>query len=287
MINYYNIFELPDYCDDLKEIKKSYRRLVLLNHPDKSDNSEKFILIQAGYEILTNNYKKKEYDLKLKYNFLEKYNLYDLTDDDYKYIEKILDSEEFKLIKLLYKTLPNFIKKNVNNYFNGEPKACVKDIVLSNKFIDISKLKEDFTLDLIIKLKDVYSNNLKIIIIKTSDYICYLYIRDFKDFYIRNGEFLFNIKFRTEYNANIFRKGDNLYYIKDINLFELYFGLSFKIRLPNNEVRLISEDNLLNKKSSILRYNGFNNGDLIIIYNIIHKKLDNKYRKIMREIFDT
>jgi DnaJ-class molecular chaperone len=286
MINYYNILELPDYCYDSKEIKRSYRRLVLLNHPDKSDNSDKFILIQTGYEILMNKYKKKEYDLKLKYNFLEKYNLYNLTDDDYNYIEKILESEEFKLIKLLYKTLPNIIKKNMNSYFNNETNNQVKDIVLSNKFIDISKLKENFTLDLIIKLNDVYCNKLKIIIIKTTNYICYLYIRDFKDFYIMNEKFFFNINFRTEYNANIFRKGDNLYYKKDINLFELYYGLSFKIRLLNNEVKLIREENLLNKKSSIIKNNGFNNGDLIIIYNIIHKKLDNKYREIMKDIFD-
>lgn len=286
MINYYNILELPDYCDDLKEIKKNYRRLILINHPDKSDNSEKFLLIQDGYEILTNNFKKREYDLKLKYNFLEKYNLYDLTDDDYKYIEKILDSEEFKLIKLLYKTLPNFIKKNMNSYFNSEPKTSVKDIVLSNKFIDISKLNEDFTLELIIKLKDLYCNKLKIIIIKTKDYICYLYIRDFKDFYIRNDNFLFNVKFRTEFNQNLFRKGDDLYYIKDINLFELYYGLSFKIKLPNDRVIVIKEENLLNKTSRNLRYNGFNNGDLIIIYNLLYKKLDDKYKKIMKEIFD-
>ena len=261
--------------------------MILLYHPDKCGSSDKFLNIKEAYDVLSDNDKKREYDLKLKYNFLEKYNLFDLTNEDYLCIEKIMDSNELKLIKLLYKTLPNFIKENLNKHFNfkEETSACNK-IIKANKYIDISKLNQNFTLELLINLCDAYCNKLKIITIKTKYYICYLYIRDFNDILILNGSYNFKINFKTKNFKNMYRKCDDLYYLKNINIFNLYYGIDFFIDMPNNININIKRSTLLNNKTLTIKDMGFNGGDLIIIFNIIYKKIDDKYKNIIYDIFN-
>ena len=55
----------------LPEIKKSYRNLAKLWHPDRNKNSaesvSKFKLISEAYEILSNNRTREDYDEQLKY----------------------------------------------------------------------------------------------------------------------------------------------------------------------------------------------------------------------------
>ena len=64
--NFYNILELPDTAA-VDEIKKAYRRLSLLHHPDKNNNSAesatKFQKISEAYETLGDAEKKQEYDM--------------------------------------------------------------------------------------------------------------------------------------------------------------------------------------------------------------------------------
>lgn len=65
MKDYYKILELDRECSSV-EIKKSYRRLARLHHPDANQNSEestkKFMEISEAYEVLGNDDKRKEYD---------------------------------------------------------------------------------------------------------------------------------------------------------------------------------------------------------------------------------
>ena len=64
MIDYYKILEVPKSADYI-EIKKAYRRLALIYHPDKNKSSnahEKFIEITQAYEILINSETRKQYD---------------------------------------------------------------------------------------------------------------------------------------------------------------------------------------------------------------------------------
>lgn len=64
--NFYEILELTDTCG-LDEIKKAYRRLSMMYHPDKNKNNPdataKFQKISEAYETLGDSDKKKEYDL--------------------------------------------------------------------------------------------------------------------------------------------------------------------------------------------------------------------------------
>lgn len=66
MKDYYEILEIEKSASE-DEIRKSYRKLALIHHPDKNQNSpesvEKFKEISEAYSTLSNPDKKKEYDM--------------------------------------------------------------------------------------------------------------------------------------------------------------------------------------------------------------------------------
>lgn len=68
--NYYQILEISENSS-LPEIKKSYRNLAKIWHPDRNKNSaesvSKFKLISEAYETLSNKRTREEYDEQLKY----------------------------------------------------------------------------------------------------------------------------------------------------------------------------------------------------------------------------
>jgi DnaJ-class molecular chaperone len=72
--NFYNILELPDTATG-DEIKKAYRRLSLIHHPDKNNNSAesatKFQKISEAYETLGDVDKKREYDMMRNNPFIK------------------------------------------------------------------------------------------------------------------------------------------------------------------------------------------------------------------------
>lgn len=47
---------------DADEIKKAYRKLALVNHPDKGGDPEKFKLVQKAYEVLSDEQRRMMYD---------------------------------------------------------------------------------------------------------------------------------------------------------------------------------------------------------------------------------
>jgi len=65
-LTHYQILEIPRTAS-ADDIKKAYRRLALLHHPDKNPNNreeaeEKFKQIAQAYEVLTDPAKKSQYD---------------------------------------------------------------------------------------------------------------------------------------------------------------------------------------------------------------------------------
>jgi DnaJ-class molecular chaperone len=61
--DYYEILEVPRDADE-KTIKKAFRRLSLLYHPDKNPNShEKFLLVNKANEVLSDPEKRRIYDI--------------------------------------------------------------------------------------------------------------------------------------------------------------------------------------------------------------------------------
>lgn len=72
--NFYNILEVPETAT-IDEIKKAYRRLSLIHHPDKNNNSQesvsKFQKISEAYDTIGDTDKKKEYDMTRNNPFIK------------------------------------------------------------------------------------------------------------------------------------------------------------------------------------------------------------------------
>jgi len=72
-ISFYQILGLDEKCSE-DDIKKSYRKLSFMHHPDKNNNSEEsknqFQKINEAYEILSNPDKRQEYDMTRNNPFL-------------------------------------------------------------------------------------------------------------------------------------------------------------------------------------------------------------------------
>jgi DnaJ-class molecular chaperone len=75
--NYYNLLEVSENASP-DEIKKSYRKLSMMYHPDKNKNNPdataKFQKISEAYETLSDTDKKKEYDLTRNNPFIKMMN---------------------------------------------------------------------------------------------------------------------------------------------------------------------------------------------------------------------
>lgn len=67
--DYYKILEINRDASS-EEIKKAYRKLSMIHHPDKNGNSDesntKFKLLASAYEVLSNPDKKKMYDMGIR-----------------------------------------------------------------------------------------------------------------------------------------------------------------------------------------------------------------------------
>jgi len=180
-MDYYTILKLNDNCTS-EEIKKKYRELCLIYHPDKNDGEDaEFKKINEAYETLSDLEKRKKYNITRYFPTIE------FSDEEYdllgKYMNQLIHSNEFKLMKLLYKSIPEHIKKSLWERFK---KQTSKEIVRSQKTIDITKLYENVTVNLILDKEDFENNVLKVIHIITKNGIYYLYLREFHDLIIDN-----------------------------------------------------------------------------------------------------
>ncbi len=111
--NYYSILNVKK-DDNSNIIRKSYYKLAMLNHPDKNGDANIFSEITKAYDILMDEEKRKEYDLKSKWgrNYDETYELFDLN-VDFSYKESKDQLDKFKKFNI------NNIQIEINNEFNG------------------------------------------------------------------------------------------------------------------------------------------------------------------------
>ena len=156
MDDYYSILHLKKNCTK-SEIKKQYRKLSLKYHPDKDGDNEKFIEIKTAYDTLYDDEKRKLYDIQLFFKDI------DLTEDDYEimfsYYNRFIQSNEYKLMMLLYNSIPKKVKEDIFRKF----KYRNYTIVPAEKSIDITSLYTDEFINLVVKKEDYMDKKLKII----------------------------------------------------------------------------------------------------------------------------
>ena len=145
-MNYYNILDC-NKNDSIDIIKKNYRKLALLYHPDKNPNGEEeFKKIAEAYEILSDPIKKKEYDTNGVYQYSDKDALQtfkegfnempdDVSDAFKTLIVNIGSSKEYSFLKLIYKSLPQNTRKDMS--FKAYNFADTHEI--PNNFMEIIK----------------------------------------------------------------------------------------------------------------------------------------------------
>ena len=77
MDDYYNLLELQRYCADKSLIRKKYREQIQRFHPDSQKVSEDIArqmtqLLNEGYSVLSDDNKRREYDIRLRNFYTEK-----------------------------------------------------------------------------------------------------------------------------------------------------------------------------------------------------------------------
>lgn len=175
MKDYYKILEIKNYSCNFSEIKKNYRKLCLKYHPDKNngnkESEENFKDIQEAYDILSNEESRKIYDIQYFFKDIE------ISDEDYHllmiYYNKIINSNEYKLFKLLYNSIPPKVKEDIWDKFKNKNDKLVK----AQKSIDITELFEDISINLVINKNDYDNNILKIVYVFSNSGNYYLYLR--------------------------------------------------------------------------------------------------------------
>ena len=270
-MNLYELLEINENNFNMDILKKQYHKMCLKYHPDKGGDGNHFKLIKEAYEILSDDNKRTMYDRYKRFSFLKEYNF---TDEEFqeinKYYDMLLKNENVKLATTLYNTLPEQVKQRLNsmkdyiiNYDKNKKEN--KEIIVSAKYIDITKLDEDFILELNVKLEDAYNNILKRIIIVSKYGIYYLFLRDFNEKIYLYNKYSFIIKLKTLGKDNFIRNKDDLIMIYKPKIHELFNNTILDIILPNKKQLLVNIYDLKSKEYIIVNNKGFNNGRLIII----------------------
>lgn len=290
-MNYYQILDV-DLESSTKEIKKHYYKLAKKYHPDKNRNNdleEKFKLLSEAYTTLSNPKKRFFYDIKIKYNFdLETLNF---QEEEYEllhsYYNKIMNMTEIKFIKLLFKSLPNNLKSKIFNHSVIDEKYQL--IHISNyRYIDISNLKENYSINLFLKFEDIYFQNTKHLLIMNSGRIYYLCITNYNYKVIINND-IYKLTINIIGELNNFKKNNNdLLYTIELNLYQYYFGDTHKFLLLNKEIICKNDfDKQIVYPFIGLKQNG-KRGDLIVKFGIDLNKnnICEKNKKIIKDLFN-
>lgn len=141
-IDLYEILDVANDCSTSR-IKKSYKKLVLRVHPDKSGGeSEEFELVNLSYTVLKDEKLRKLYDKERKL-YLESRDFSSLKKDssDVDFGDKFPDNKEDA--EILFKKLDNDF--NIKHKFNKDDIGALNTSEVSNRLqkLQFSRTKDD------------------------------------------------------------------------------------------------------------------------------------------------
>lgn len=135
-INYYDVLGL--HCKASQDdIKKAFRKLSLLYHPDRdTGNNEKYKNITSAYEVLSNVEKRKKYDIESSFTF-KNLNTTHFSNDELINIIFQNDGNEFYNIfnrkKETTQKKPNIISKTMRITMEQAYNGCILPLLIERK----------------------------------------------------------------------------------------------------------------------------------------------------------
>jgi DnaJ-class molecular chaperone len=208
--NYYKLLGV-DRTATFEDIKKSYKRLLLLYHPDKpTGNRQMFDDIQMAYEILSNPQKRHIYDSTLVYEE-----------------EPSLLHDFFMTMLDVLHTQVNMTKDATKDKHTTKKNATTKSSTKKNEF--------DIVLRLQVTLDEIYNEEVKKVVAKVKrngdwkNETLYVNLIDVQPQYIyknlgddNKGDII--IRLDIQKHPIINRLDNDLYISEKVNLYEYIYG---------------------------------------------------------------
>ena len=133
-MNYYDILGI-DKNATKKQIKKAYKKLSMMYHPDKNKHgTEMFKEINEAHQVLSDETKRRDYDLKMNDDFVKPhetpvenpvrvnvYEFFENLDNDFDentYQEVVSSDEESEKNEQYYEDL--YYMEEQNNYYSDD-----------------------------------------------------------------------------------------------------------------------------------------------------------------------
>ena len=272
----YSILEIQPTCTE-NEIKKAYHRLALLYHPDKNKDPEaveKFQKISYAYEILINSKTRQEYcklsniDQNKFVNLLQKIFKNNLKIDELKAFGINFEKNDWDYLQDNFFDLFNALNfEEIINFFKyGKfPKKKLDTTIYSISDTDNEvhnlfetyfslpihyqkSIKNDINIKLDISLNDLIENNKRKIRIKRNiedEQITNTFIFDIDKPYVvfpccgdmDNGDFG-NLIIKLQLSNNFYWTDNLIVYQKNINLYELIYGLDIKFNSGTTDINI-------------------------------------------------
>jgi curved DNA-binding protein CbpA len=137
MIDLYDVLNVKKTCSRNK-IKKEYRKLVIVYHPDKGGDPKLFELINNAYETLIDTEKREEYD--------KAYSLWKDSNKDYFSLKNnsinFLETQE-ELVKNIDKKELEDKKKNFNEEIIKEEILSKEELIKRMKDLELAREQDD------------------------------------------------------------------------------------------------------------------------------------------------
>jgi DnaJ-class molecular chaperone len=153
----YSILEVEENST-LNDIKKAYKKLALKYHPDKTntDSTSKFIEISNAYNILSDENKRKEYNiLKNSNKYDDKCNKY--NENNNKFSDNIIENMIYNLKNLIkdeyYQKILLIFGDKIINILLENNSLSFNSLIFNHNFLDID-ITVKYTLEEVINLKE-------------------------------------------------------------------------------------------------------------------------------------
>lgn len=252
--NLYDILEIDKNCS-INDIKKAYRNMISIYHPDKYINNdltyeeinERFISIQQAYEILIDN------DKRLKYDSLDGYEQNDLYDKLKEYLKTY-----------------NINDGLINFIFDGQDKLrkYINNVDILGIYNELITKMDKINIEgkIYTTLYEKYNDKYRKIQIKRKtkhDIILFVPLRN--TYYIgkdegendifggESGDVILEI-ITVPNNEKCIIKNNDIYITEYINLYNFLYGGSFDVNIFDNIIN-IKHDNFINTEPLIIVMN--------------------------------